>query len=524
MKQNKIIYILFAVFFFSSCEGFLDEQPKGFVAPNQYFNSEAEAESAIYGVYDFLHLDYTAEYLWQYIGDFGTDICLTREEEVYAYQRGDFETLHSRYIDMWRDHYSAIGAANMVIARVEASEEISSEVKKQIVAEAKFLRAYYYFNLSLVWGNVPVWLEELDLNEVETLPNKPVEEVRNQVIQDLKNAIDNLPESASQNGRVTSWIAKGYLARVYLLSNQYQEARDLAKDVIENSGYELLPSFSAVFDWKNKFNKELMFVVPKTANIKGSKLHSFSSPRPFDDNNNFEIPEGESMIRPDGQLSTDKNSRNPGSIFQGWGQYQCMKEHYDSFLPGDTRKEMWWHEIQFTDGTSFTLTGGASAGNPGKSGYYNLKWIAFDEAPNNGGRDTHLQRLAELYLILAEAENELNNGPTPEAYEAINIIRRRAFGDNEHDLSGLSKEEFKQALINENKWELGGEGLRRWYLWHWGYEYFMEAANSVKESNPLLSEKLQTHNIYWRIPDQEIVKNPNLKQNPGYKINDEENN
>ncbi len=160
--------------------------------------------------------------------------------------------------------------------------------------------------------------------------------------------------------------------------------------------------------------------------------------------------------------------------------------------------------------------GGSSVDLPGRSGYYNLKWVAWDEAPDNGGRDTHLQRLAELYLILAEAENELN-GPTNVAYQAINTVRRRAFGGTGHDLSGLSKDEFRRAVINENRWELGGEGLRRWYLWHWGYDEYRKAAEFVKVSNPKLFENLQPHHVFFRIPDTEIAKNPNLLQNPGYK-------
>lgn len=513
----KNIYFILAliILVISSCESVLEENPKNFIAPSQYFNSEAEVEAAIYGVYNFLHYAHIGEYEWFLLGDLGTDVAITRNITRLSYQYADMETSPIEYSNMWRQLYQGIGAANMVIERTSDSNNFSSEFKKRIVAEAKFLRGYFYFHLNLVWGNVPVWLDELDLDEVELLPNLSADEVRQQVILDLEDAANDLPTSVTQNGRVTSWIAKGLLSRVYLFDKQWEKAKNVSKDVINNSGYTLLPSFSDIFGWQNKFNSELIHVVPKIADIKGSMIHSFSSPRPFDDNNNFTIPEGEAMIRPDGQLSTDKKSRNPGSIFQGWGMYGCTKETYDSFEPNDKRKEMWWHEIKFTDGSSYTMTGGGSAGLPGKSGYYNLKWIAWDESPNNGGRDVHLQRLAELYLIWGEAENELN-GPTTEAYAAINTIRRRAFGDLTHDLMGLSKVEFKQAVIEENRFELGGEGLRRWYLWHWGFDVYKKAAEMVTDSNPLLGQNLQPHHIYFKIPEQEIVKNPNLEQNSGY--------
>lgn len=514
MRFKNIIFTCIFFIFLSSCENILEESPKSFIAPSEYFNTEAEVEAAIYGVYNFFHYPHIAEYEWIMMGDLGTDVSITRNVSRMGYQYADMQTIPPEYTGMWRLHYQAIGAANLVISRIESSETLPADFKQRIVAEAKFMRGYFYHHLNLVWGNIPLWIDELVLDEVEVLGTSSTEEVRAQVIQDLTDAANNLPPTVSQSGRVTKWVAKGLLARVYLLGNDWQEARDLAKDVIDNSGHSLLNSYYDVFEWTNKMNSEIIHFVPKEGEIKGSTLHSFSSPRPFDDNNNFTIPAGEYVIRPDGQLSTDKSSRNPGSLFQGWGMFQTLKENYESFAEGDSRKEIWWSELKFTDGSTFKFTGGGSVGLPGNSGYYNLKWIAWDEAPNNGGRDALLQRLGELYLIYAEAENELN-GPAG-AYEAINTIRRRAFGDSDHDLSGLNKDQFRLAIIDENRWELGGEGLRRWYLWHWGYDTFHNAAEFVKESNPLLFQNLKAHHKWFRIPDEEIVKNPNLIQNPGY--------
>lgn len=511
----KHLYIALLLVVASSCQDFLEEEPTGFIAPNRYFNTEGEVEAAVYGVYDYLNQAQIAEYEWMLIGDLGTDVSVTRNIARYSFQYADMQTLPAEFITIWRQYYSAIGAANMVISRTQQAENLSEDFKKRALGEVKFLRGFFYHHLNLLWGRVPLWTDELDLDVVESIGNSTVEEVRAQVVQDLTDAAADLPLTVDQAGRATRWAAKGLLARVYLLSGQYQQAANLARDVIDNSGHQLLPNYADVFDWSNKMNSELIHVVPKAADIKGSALHSFSSPRPFDDNNNFEFAEGVSAVRPDGAPSTDKDSRNPGSLFQGWGIYQTLAENYNSFAPGDTRQNMWWSDLTFTDGSTFKFTGGGSAGLPGNSGYYNLKWIAWDEAPNNGGRDTHLQRLAELYLIFAEAENELN-GPTAAAYEAINTVRRRAFGGEANDLAGLSQDEFRQAVIDENRWELGGEGLRRWYLWHWGYDTFKQAAEFVKESNPELVDNLQPHHVYFRIPDEEIIKNPSLDQNPGY--------
>lgn len=515
----KLKYLFITVLvIFSSCEDILIEKPQSFVAPDQFFNTEEEAESAIYGVYNFLHNTAVAD--WEHFdkSELGTDIGNGR---VVKWRQGEFDTWEPDAA-IWRIHYEAIGAANFVIQRISNSENYSLEFKNRIIGEAKFLRAFYYYKLNIYWGNVPIWLDELDLDEVENLPNSSSSDVKQQIIADLKDAAELLPSTVAEQGRATSWVAKGLLARMYLFENDWTNAKSVALDVINNSDHELLATHLEVFDYQNKFNKELIHVIPKLSDVKGSQMQTHASPRPFDDGPIIkqilnENP-GLKIVRPlDGVLVTDVSSRNPGGIFQGWGSVQCLKEHYDSYEPGDHRKDLIWHFITFTDGTTYEMTGGGSTGSAlnGRSGYYPLKWVAFDSPPNNGSRDIHLQRLAELYLILAEAENELN-GPTAEAYEAINTIRRRAFGDESHDLLGLSKEQFRQAVIKENAWELANEGLRKYYLWHWGYEVYKQAVQSVAVSLPELAANLQPHHQYWRIPSTEIAKNSNLVQNPGY--------
>lgn len=514
----KIKFILLAIFtlIVSSCEDILTEEPEDFIAPEQFFKSEAEVTQAIYGVYDFLNIREIAGRDAVEWGENGTDVGSGR---VRLWRDGDLDNFGGEP-SFYRDCYKAVGAANMVIARVEKAENLSDDFKNRIMGEARFLRAYFYSRLNLFYGNIPLWLNELNFDEVERLPNTPADEVQEQVLEDLVFAANNLPPTVNEEGRVTEWAAKGLLARMYLFDKQWQSAKELALDIIENSGHELQPQYSNVFDLQKEFNTELIHVVPKQQDIEGSQLHTHSSPRPFDDGPKIVIPEGESIIRPDGQLTTDLSSRSPGSLQQGWGTIQCLKEYYDSFQPGDMRKEMWWHEITFTDGTTYEFTGGNSCGEAlnGRAGYYPLKYIAWDTPLNNGPRDLIMQRLAEIYLILAEAENEIN-GPTVVAYDAINTLRRRAFADTDHDLSGLTKEEFRQAIIDENKWELGGEGHRKWYLWHWGFETYQKAAESVSESLPLLIQNLKPHHRYWKIPDTELAKNPNLQQNPGYSAN-----
>ena len=128
-------------------------------------------------------------------------------------------------------------------------------------------------------------------------------------------------------------------------------------------------------------------------------------------------------------------------------------------------------------------------------------------------------RLGEVYLILAEAANELNK--PQESIAALNKIRERAFGNENYNYPiTFGKEAIKAAIVNENKWELAGEGLRRWYLIHWGYDYLKNAVQSVANETPVTkaaAQNIKPHHVLFMIPISEIEKNPNLApNNPGY--------
>lgn len=196
--------------------------------------------------------------------------------------------------------------------------------------------------------------------------------------------------------------------------------------------------------------------------------------------------------------------------FRGFGLLTSSKEFIDSFDPDDDRKPSYNFNGFYDD--------------PDGDGVYD-RWIQLKYhyvekmldhgSPRvNSGKNTIIYRLSDAYLMYAEAENELN-GPTPEAYSKINSIRDRAFdNDPAKRLSGLSKDEFRQAIMDERKWELGFEYHRRWDLNRWGK--LAEAVQSMAETNPIGAENFKPYHVLWPIPFQEFDLNPNLTQNPGY--------
>lgn len=514
MNMKKIYIAFWAIIglTLSSCSNLLDENPKEFISPGNFFNTEDEVNSALYGVYQNLHSVYIGDYEKILTGSIGVDEQLTRASsrvDVYNYYLMESPT--TEYSTTWKDLYNAIGDANMVISRTKNST-LSDAFKNKIMGEARFLRAYFYYSLTEMWGDVPMWLDELDIAAVSELPRTAKADIVTQMISDLEFAAANCPTSyaSSGSGRITSWAAKAFLARVCILNNQWQKAYDNAKDVINNSPHKLLSNYNDVFKWTNKFNSELIFVNPCLKDVQGSQIHSFTNPRGRDEANKFTaaFAAGKTALRPDG-TTVNKTTQ----LFQGWGMFSTSQNLLDSYETGDTRKDiMNWSGLTLSDGTYVPFTGGDGGG----SGHYTLKWIAFDEPANNGSRDVHLMRLGEVYLILAEAANELNK--PAEAVAALNVLRERAFGNAQHDLStSLSKADVKAALVKEHRWELAGEGLRRWYLNHWGFDYLNAAVQSMKAENPKGAANIKSHHVLFKIPAEEFEKNPNLgSNNPGY--------
>ena len=152
MKRIIITLLALLTLSFYSCN-ILTEDPKDFVSPQNFFKTEDEVTSALYGVYEKLHNIYIGDYEKIFIGDIGVDIMITRQSpriDVYQYYLLEAPTVE--YSTMWKDHYSAIGAANMVINRINASSNLKEEFKNKIIGEVRFLRAFFYYNLVQLWG------------------------------------------------------------------------------------------------------------------------------------------------------------------------------------------------------------------------------------------------------------------------------------------------------------------------------------------------------------------------------------
>jgi hypothetical protein len=185
----------------------------------------------------------------------------------------------------------------------------------------------------------------------------------------------------------------------------------------------------------------------------------------------------------------------PGFPMTGYGLLTSTNEFLATFDPNDLRKKWYDWNGNGTVKTKF---------------HYVFKQMNFSEARNNHGMNSRVFRMADAYLMFAEAENELN-GPSVDGYAKINAVRKRA---GLTDLTALTKEQFRQAVRNERKWELSFEFQHRWDLNRWGT--LTEAVKSISVTNPAGAANVKDYHQLFPIPTREMSLNPELKQNPGY--------
>ncbi|WP_373495976.1 RagB/SusD family nutrient uptake outer membrane protein [Aquiflexum sp.] len=498
MKPNKIISII-TILLLTACSEMLIEEPRDIMDPSQFFNTDAEAIGAVNGIYsrgfDFLYGTGTNRSYMSY-SHWGTDIARPtggREANFppHVYTLSSSEDANIR--EHWEILYRTIADANLVIENVERTKNnFSPDVYNQTIGEAKVLRALMYYVLTNYFGDVPMWLEALKVGEVSTLSRTPVNKIYDQMIVDLEDAANKLPSSyqGPNKGRASKWAAMMLLTKYYLIKKDWNNAKITAGKIVNESPHVLLPDYGAIFSINNEYNDEIIWEKDAVRDIYPTWIPTAFTPRAVDEPR-FSATEIDYQ-------------------FNGFGLLSSSNEFVGSFDPDDKRKPLYNFNGFYDD--------------PDGDGIYD-RWIQLNNryvekmldhgSPRlNSGKNIIVYRLADAYLMYAEAENELN-GPTSEAYSKINSIRDRAFdSDPAKRLSGLSKEEFRQAIMDERKWELAFEFHRRWDLKRWGK--LGEAVQSMAESNPLGAANFKPYHDLWPIPFDEIILNPNLTQNPGY--------
>jgi hypothetical protein len=473
-------------------EKFLEETPTDQVTDANFYKTANDAIQATTAIYSELGKGGQYNYALWGIGDIGSDLSNTggggggdgiEQQQLDNFNIPATNPLTSR---LWGGCYIGIGRANIVLQKVPAMQ-IDPAVKNRSIGEAEFLRAKYYFDLVRAFGDVPLLTTPPSTLEEVNIARSPAAQVYAQIEKDLLDAITKLPASYSGDdlGRATKWAAAALLAKVYLTENKLPEAATQARAVIASSGKSLWDSYADIFKVGNEYGKETLFEV---GYIAGRNQYTFDGLGFC--GNEFFGPRGQGIVP---QCGYGFNIPEPDFVA--------------GYEAGDLRRDVtiWKPGDKYPDGR---VQPASLPGSP--NGYGVKKWFVGKVNTNIWDSELNIPvlRLAEVYLILAEAA-----GTTPEGLEAINKVRRRAFGlpvnsASAKDLAaGLSATAFKQAVWRERKYELAFEN-DRWFD--------MKRTGELLTSPQLIAKGVKPYNVVLPLPQSELDVNPGLKQNTGY--------
>ncbi|MCF1713713.1 RagB/SusD family nutrient uptake outer membrane protein [Flavihumibacter sp. RY-1] len=407
------------------------------------------------------------------------------------------------------DFYRIIYRSNLVIERVPEinfplafqRNGTGSSFNDQFVGEALFMRAFAYYNLVRIFGGVPLHITAITGPDAVNLPRSSREAVYQQIEADLLEAAEKLPVSyngsgaGNERGRVTRWTALVVLAEAYLTQKKYTEAKATAQQVLQNTGgFRLNNGYAASFPAINGGNEntpeslfEIQFsnagIAANSTAPQGHNLSYIMGPLSEAVGGNVNL----GRYRPTDNESPDNEPGFTGGLIQMYEEGDLRKVNNFHFVLGDGGVSRWLTRKYYEVGRASSSTG-----------------------------NVVLYRMADAYLIYAEATNELG-GPDALSVELINQLRRRAFGlplseISDKDISPVqTQDSFREIIRSERRKELAMENKRWFDLCRYGFDFANQALNTNQKRT-----KFNQSKMLFPFPQIELINNPLLEQNPGY--------
>lgn len=531
-----------------SCQDALQEDVISQIG-NDYLNTAKGLEDGVNAAYTSLRAWYGTE-RGHNMTEFGTDIYTNGADGSWKFMNtytNQFDSQNGHVRELWDEFYRGINTCNAVIERAENVTGVSDAVKRQRIAEVKFIRAHNYFIMVQLFGPLDLQLAE---NKVpnKTVSRAPIAAIYDAIIADLQAAIPDLEaaKASNQYGRVTQPAAKHLLAKVFLTrattaagqSSDYASAEPLLRSVINDYGLTLLPAFEQVHQFGNERNDEVIWAIQYTRNPLtnggGNNSHVFY------------------LMEYDVQAGMRRDTQN-GRPFKRYRMTKYAINTVFADRENDSRYKASFIDVYYSNrpgtfNTSFDLSkptvnfalGDTAIYIPGfemsleeraTKPYQVLVPSRYDErlfpglkkhldpgradlTQFEGGRDFIAMRLGETYLLLAESL--LRQGKVNEATEAINAVRRRAaFPGKEAEMEITPAEMTFDFLVEERARELIGEQFRWLDLKRWGL-----LIERVRLHNEQGGPNIQDFHALRPIPQNQIDRAEGgpegFPQNPGY--------
>ncbi|GAB1416155.1 RagB/SusD family nutrient uptake outer membrane protein [Paludibacter sp.] len=531
MKTIKKIYyavICTLVVGFTACDDILSTDPQDFNTLTNFFQNESQVLNALAGCYTTLTdlNSYGGQLTFEaLVDDLGYWNWKTTPSNMINKPYGwNYNSSNATVKSMWNNLYSGIGRANMLLENID-NADMKDDLRETYRQEARFLRAYYHFLLNIYWGDIPLRMKSIeDVSEVN-VPRVSTDSVTRVIIAEMEDVIAGekltLATDHPHAARITQTAAQAILARVCLKAAgyplnlgepMYRKALDYAMQVKESNIHRLHPVYRQLF-------------INQSADVYDVTYRESIWEAEF---------VGNSVTDPDKSTGYSSIGSRIGiecqeadHIGYGYG-FVCARlkltDLYDKD-PNDTRKARNIADYKInSSGTKTTITnvGERTAG----------KWRREDEKlmprhKNYTSTNVSIIRYADVLLMIAEAENELN-GPTAIAHNALNEVRQRAGAitfteDNGNNF--YSKDDFFKEIQDERARELCFEGVRKMDLVRWGIfvSEMRQAANqamndsratSRREMMTEVAGKMSTRDILFPIPQSELKLNNKMTQNP----------
>ena len=520
-----LLFVFFLSAFLSGCkEDLLETIPNDRVSSEIYWKTEKDVILATNAVYTYL--ESAANYTnWDAMSDIGHVTLQWREESVI--EKGAYGATYGKILDEWNDAYAGIQAANAFLTNVDQVTTANKDLINRLKGEVKMLRAYFYVKLALLYGDVPLVITTLTVEEGRKLTRTPVAQIWDFITKEFTDASSLLPAMQPEKGRVTKGAALALNARALLYAGRYKEAAAAAKQVMDLNLYSLYPSYEDLFTYAAENNPEVIFDKQHVKDIQANNIFSLTTPNSVLPQVNSFVPTKQAVDAY--KMTNGKDITDPTSGFNPKDPYinRDPRLRYSIYVPGSELPNGKKYDSRPGSGTGDAI--GNSENSTG-TGFNTRKYLNKEDIdqPNNSGINLILMRYAEVLLIYAEAKIEANE-LDQSVLDAINKVRSRPDVKMPALTGIVSQAELRKLVREERQVELAFEGQRYFDIRRWriaeivvpGVLYEMTYTDQTGElktiSLPAFVKVFNKSRDYlWPVPQRELELSPNLKQNPNW--------
>lgn len=490
MKNKIFIFIIIGISIFcNSCDDFLDKDPISSFNTGNFYDSENGVLLAVNGAYTQFQSIYNS-YLPQIVearsDNHGTGLT------VYDY------TLISQCKDdpsteilwtAWKGYYKAVTACNYVLDKIDGVEFTNESLKGYSKGEVRFLRALAYYDLFRLWGGVPIIDRVVTDEEAGKIPRATNDEMYAFIISELVQASNELPATWSNKndlGRATKYAAKGIQARVYMAKKEWLSASTLLKEILNSGIYNRFTNWADIWNDKNDNGKEFVFEIQYLSGNKG-------------EGNNYP----DLVIPKDAGLTAVPYGGNNGQMY-------ASTDIYNAYGANDIRRDLTVKKGYITKGGSLNTgtiwVNKFCHGSVTAQGDWEINWPVL--------------RISDVYLMYAEALNEIGYTANGEALEILNWNRNRAGLSSLTSVDLPNQDLFRLAIEKERRLEFAFENIRWFDLVRMNRALNVINAFLTADTYPNVNNyKLENYQLIFAIPQEELYRNPNTEfmwQNAGY--------